>query len=220
MNLLVDAAEISLIVIAVVVVTDFLSGVVHWLEDSYGHEDLPIIGPMVVQANVRHHFDPRHMVHHSWLSSALGPLLVAGLALVIAFFAGVLTWPVVLLALITANANEIHKWAHRSKAENGRVIAFFQGLGLLQSRAHHAKHHQLLKDTNYCVVTNYLNPALEKLSFWRRLEASIFRVSGAWRREDPSTTAERYSYPVPTCSDAACRKRREAAALVESSAAA
>lgn len=209
MNFLIEAGEVALLLIAVVAVADFLSGVVHWLEDSYGHEDLPVIGPSVVQANVLHHFDPRHMVHHSWFSSAKGPLLVAGIALVTAFLAGVLSWPVILVALITANANEIHKWAHRSKAENGRIVAFFQGLGLLQSRDH-AKHHQLLKDTNYCVVTNYLNPALERVSFWRRLEGAIFLVSGARRRDDPSTTAERHSYPVPTCSDAGCTKRREA----------
>ena len=215
MNLLIDVAEIALVVIAVVVVADFLSGLIHWLEDSYGHEDLPIIGPIVVQANVLHHFDPRHMVHHSWFSSAVGPLIVAGLALVIAFFAGVLSWPVILLALISANANEIHKFAHRSKAENGRVIAFFQGLGLLQSRAHHAKHHQLLKDTNYCVVTNYLNPGLEKINFWRRLESGIFLATGARRREDPSAGAHRHTYPVPVCSNPACFRHRQARTAAE-----
>ena len=212
MNLFVEVAEIALVVLAVLMVADLLSGLVHWLEDSYGHEDLPVIGPLVIQANVLHHFDPRHMVHHSWFSSARAPLAVVGIGLAVAFFAGLLSWPLILVGLITANANEIHKLAHRSKVENGRIVTLVQRTGLLQSRAHHANHHQSQKDSNYCVVTNYLNPVLERIRFWRLLETSIFLLSGVRKRQDPSTTALRRSYPVPSCSNPTCRLRQQSEA--------
>lgn len=40
-------------------VTDFSSGVVHWLEDSYGHPHFPVVGryvtkPITLLQNLRH----------------------------------------------------------------------------------------------------------------------------------------------------------------------
>ena len=198
-----DVAQVIVISFAALLVADLISGVVHWLEDSYGKEGLPVLGRLVTQANVIHHFEPRHMTYHSWLSSARGPIFGAAIALVVAYFVGLLTWPVVLVAVIAANANEIHKWAHRSKTENGRLITLVQSTGLFQTRAHHARHHRP-QERNYCGVTNYLNPVLEMLRFWRLLESTIYLATRVQPREDPSTTPQRLAYAVPACSDAAC----------------
>ncbi len=34
------------------------------------------------------------------------------------------------------------------------------------------------KNSHYCVVTNFLNPLLEEVNFWRRLERTIEWVTG------------------------------------------
>ena len=83
---------------------------------------------------------------------------------------------IALVVAIGVNANEIHKWAHRSRRQNGRLISFFQDVGLLQSAGHHARHHRGSKATHYCVVTNYLNPVLERIRFWAALERILVRA--------------------------------------------
>lgn len=84
------------------------------------------------------------------------------------------------------NANEIHKWAHRTRAENGPVITFLQRIGVLQSPVQHGNHHRGTKDTYYCVITDYLNPVLERLRFWPALEWLIYQLFGVRRRPDHS----------------------------------
>src|SRR5437879_3206842 len=68
-------------IIATVLVADFVSGLVHWLEDAYGHEDWPIIGRLVTQPNILHHHNPRYFVKHSWLRSSWLLLCLGLLAL-------------------------------------------------------------------------------------------------------------------------------------------
>lgn len=206
-----DILEVSLTLVLILLAADFLSGFFHWVEDSYGSEDWPIIGSFVTQANVLHHFDPRHMTAHSWWDSARIPLILSTILLCLAYLLGFFGWPLCLLAVMAANSNEVHKWAHRSKSENGKVVTLLQRLGLVQSRAHHAKHHQRDKNTHYCVVTNFLNPVLDGVGFWRGLELAITLATGVKRRADPSVGASRRSYSVPPCTNGRCRRRSSAA---------
>ena len=60
-----------------VFLTDFLSGLLHWLEDAYGNEDWPITGRLITRPNILHHYDPRYFTRYSWLYSAR-VLLVIG----------------------------------------------------------------------------------------------------------------------------------------------
>ena len=108
-----------------------------------------------------------------------------------AIFLGALTWELALVVAIGVNANEMHKWAHRTRRENGRIISFLQDVGLIQSRRHHAGHHRAGKNTHYCVVTNYLNPALDAAGLWTFLERGILIVFGVRRRRDPSVSTAR-----------------------------
>jgi len=97
-----------------------------------------------------------------------------------------LNWMVLLFVLIGINANEIHKWAHRSRSENGKLISALQQTGLLQSAAHHGVHHRDPKKSHYCVITNYLNPVLERIQLWSALERMIFHLLKVQRRPDHS----------------------------------
>lgn len=49
-----DAAETLLTIAATWLVVDFISGVVHWAEDSYGSPSATFIGRRITKPNVLH----------------------------------------------------------------------------------------------------------------------------------------------------------------------
>jgi plasmanylethanolamine desaturase len=165
-----------------VFLADFLSGLVHWAEDAYARKDTPIIGKLIGEANIEHHQKPRAFVGRSYLESSWDLLLLAITVVLGAWYFDKLNWQVLVFAMVAANANQIHKWAHRAPHENGVVITFLQRLKLLQTQKHHGKHHQGAKNSYYCSVTNFLNPLLEELEFWTRMERLIEKLTGAKRK--------------------------------------
>jgi plasmanylethanolamine desaturase len=169
-----------------VLLADFASGLVHWAEDAYARKDTPIIGRWIGEANIEHHVKPRAFVSRSWWASSWDLALTSMLVVAGAWWLKVLTCPVWLFAIVTANANQIHKWAHSAPHENGRLVTWLQKLKVLQTQRHHARHHSGKKDSHYCSVTNFLNPLLEELEFWRGLEWFNERVFGLKRRADPT----------------------------------
>jgi hypothetical protein len=46
------------------------------------------------------------------------------------------------------------------------------------------RHHRGEKNSYYCVMTNILNPVLEKIGFWAGLEHLILWMTGVQRRQD------------------------------------
>ncbi len=170
--------------LAVWAVTDFLSGVFHWLEDAYGKPTWPIVGRHVTKPNILHHYVPRAFVTNSWFLSSRLLLAICTAIVAVTLALGVFNWMVALAMVLGVNANQVHKWSHRSRRENGPVVALLQRLRLVQSPAHHQRHHQQGKDSNYCVLTDFLNPVLDGLGFWRGAEWTIRRVFGVARRND------------------------------------
>jgi hypothetical protein len=176
--------------LGVVMLADFVAGVVHWLEDAYGSPDTPVVGPLLVRPNIVHHHYPRYFTRLTWWQSSWDILLIAALLLGAAYAFGVLTWQVWLFAFISVNANQVHKWSHRTRAENGRVISFFQDIRILLTPRQHALHHSDPKNTYYCPVTNLVNPLLERLRFWPALEWFIERAIGVKHRHDTSNRGQ------------------------------
>jgi ubiquitin-conjugating enzyme E2 variant len=151
------------IVIKVVVtwlVVDWISGVVHWFEDSYGHPSLRFVGRRITKPNLRHHFRPRAFVANSWYASSELLLFSCLAALFVAWLIGQLS-PMIVAA---------------------------QHLKLIQSPSHHQRHHVDGKDSHYCVLTDFLNPILDYCRFWRGLEA-LARAVGLRKRNDDLTLA-------------------------------
>ena len=169
--------------IACVLLADFLSGLFHWLEDAYGHEDLPLLGNLVTRRNNLHHQDPSYFAqfsywHSSWFLIALCSVVGVG-----ALLAGVFSWQLALVLVLGANANQVHKWTHRSRKTNGRLVSWLMDARLIASQRHHASHHTGSEQSHYCVLTPHLNPVLDRLGFWKGLESAIERVFGVKRRD-------------------------------------
>ena len=181
------AALVKLVqIVATVLAADFVAGFIHWLEDAYVREDTPLIGKHVTRPNIIHHHFPRQMTRNNWWQSNYDLLLVSVALIAIAWCLSWLTWEVLLFAVLSANANEFHKWAHRTRAENGCVISFLQTIRLLQTAKHHARHHTDPKNSHYCTMTNILNPVLDGTHFWDGLEWLLERTFGLQRRDDSS----------------------------------
>jgi plasmanylethanolamine desaturase len=172
--------------IATVLAADFVAGMIHWLEDAYVREDTPLIGKWVARPNIVHHHYPRYMTRYNWWQTSFDLLLVSAALVIVAWFLGLLTWEVWVFAIVSANANEFHKWEHRTRKENGRIISFLQDIRVLQTARHHARHHTDPKNSHYCTITNFLNPVLDGINFWNGVEWALARTVGLERREDTS----------------------------------
>ena len=81
-----------------------------------------------------------------------------------------------LTLLFASFGNEVHRWNHMSRS--GPVISFIKETGLIQSQRQHSLHHKPPHTGYYCVLSSQLNPILERVGFWRRLEDCVEFVSG------------------------------------------
>ena len=77
LTLIFRCLQVSVDLLCVVLVTDFASGVLHWLEDGYGRANWPITGKLITIPNIIHHHNPRYFTQHTWRKSA-GVLLGMG----------------------------------------------------------------------------------------------------------------------------------------------
>ncbi|MBI3886346.1 MAG: hypothetical protein HY302_11550 [Opitutae bacterium] len=194
MNTLMHLLRLAAQTLGIVALADFVAGLIHWAEDAYFTAETPVVGPLLIRANIVHHHYPRFFTRLSWWQSSWDLALVGTGLLLVAWPLGLLSWQLGLFVLLSVNANEIHKMAHRTRAENGRLISSLQDWRILQTPRHHGRHHADPKNTYYCPITNFVNPVLERLQFWPRLERFIARLTGATHRHD---TAVRGQGPGP-----------------------
>lgn len=164
--------SIVLKALGIILLADFVTGVIHWLEDSFWSPETPILGKWIVEPNLAHHQNGQAFLQKTWWQSSWDLVLVSLLLVTVCIAFNVFTWEIALFALITANANQIHKWAHMTNKNPSKpaIIQFLQRIYLLQTPMHHGQHHRKPNDSHYCTVTNFLNPILDSLKFWRGLE--------------------------------------------------
>lgn len=175
--------------LTVVLLADLVSGLVHWWEDAYARIGDGPLG-RVARDNLRHHAMPREFLAKGYWASSWDLWALGAVVLAVAFALDALSWPIVLFVLLVANANQVHKWAHMRSDELPRIVHWAQRLQLLQTTRHHSKHHQGLRNTHYCVLTNLLNPVLEELQVWSRIERVIEKFTGIARRDDEAELAK------------------------------
>lgn len=168
---------------------DFVSGIVHWIADTWGQETMPVFGRRFLRPFRVHHVNPDDFLRRRFLDvngdvamltapilalahglpmrGATGQLLAAGVA---GFCATILP------------TNQVHQWAHQSAPP--RWVARLQRLGLILSRPAHLRHHRAPHAANYCIATGWCNPFLERIQFFRRLERAVTRWTGLQPRSD------------------------------------
>jgi hypothetical protein len=154
---------------------DFLSGVVHWMQDRIIPERLPFIGPFLASPARLHHVHPLAFVEGSFLyrnGATYCVVAVVGGAIVLGYGPSLF---VATLMIGGALSSQAHFWSHRpSKAPT--IIRILQETGLIQSPKQHSRHHRPPMLGYYCALTDILNPILEQVNFWRRIELILTGV--------------------------------------------
>jgi len=155
---------------------DFIGGLFHWFEDRVARRDWPVLGDWVVKPNRLHHEKPLDFLNGSLLKRNLAVWVITAAILVATFLVtgSVPLWLAV-AAVGGAMSNEVHGWAHLPQSAPG-LVRLLQETGLLQAPIHHSKHHRDDHDVSYCVLTNILNPFLNRLGFWNWLENMLTAV--------------------------------------------
>lgn len=161
-----------------VLAADFITGFVHWIEDTYGLPSWPLLGSFVIEPNIEHHLHPGFLGTMSNLAlrnyQAVVPM--TGISAVALVLCGWKAWPLAATLCMASLGNEVHTWNHRRK--NNAVIRFLQNACIVQTPRQHAKHHRPPFDTYFCTLTNVTNELLEAVGFWRRLEWLLFSLFG------------------------------------------
>ena len=163
---------------------DFVSGLVHWLADTYGSERTPVVGPNFIKWFRIHHVSPQDICAHGFVATNGNTCILAAplVALCLPFVwdedaSAARTFAALSVALMAATAvatNQFHKWAHA--AAPPRVALWLQGARLILHPRHHDRHHSAPFDGHYCIANGWLNPLLERVGFFRALERALGRA--------------------------------------------
>lgn len=171
------------------VAADFLSGVVHWLFDTWGSVDTPVLGRSFIRPFREHHADAMSITRHDFIETngnncfASVPVLMGACFISLDTDLGVFATAFVLfLSLGVFATNQFHKWAHMENP--GRFVRRLQRWHLILPSEHHRVHHSAPYATHYCITTGWLNSALRATDFYRRMERVITMVTGAEPRDD------------------------------------
>jgi len=154
---------------------DFMSGLVHFLGDSFGTVRTPIFGPTFIFPFREHHVDPEDITRHGFIETnghnclVSLPVMIAmhfllfstAIASAAASFVYAIGFFLILGVFAT---NQFHKWAHTARPP--ALIAFLQKYRLILSPKHHKVHHTAPFERYYCITTGWLNMLLEKTAFF------------------------------------------------------
>jgi ubiquitin-conjugating enzyme E2 variant len=199
---LVTAADLSYwwtapALLAGVLAADFGSGLVHWGADTWGRDDLPVIGPRLLVPFRVHHVNPDDFLRRSFVDTNGDLALLAAPMLGALYLVPVDTPSGSALSLFGLSfccaamlTNQIHQWAHMPSPP--ALVRWLQDAGLLLGRAEHARHHDRPYHARYCITTGWCNRPLDAIGFFRVAEDMITRVTGVRPRQDDRRYEERY----------------------------
>jgi Lipid desaturase domain len=162
------------------VLGDFVGGLVHWAADTYFSEDTPVVGPALIKPFRQHHLFPRDICTHTFVSIVGNvcilavPLLLMCLYLLWVSQHGLLAFAILcttLMAAATVGTNVFHKWAHQENPSIG--VRWLQRTRLILEPRHHQVHHTEPFEKHYCITNGWLNPFLNRVGFFRKLEAIL-----------------------------------------------
>lgn len=171
------------------ILADFITGAVHWFCDSFFNEKTPVIGRLIINPFREHHLYPLLITEDKFIEQDTTSFFIFMPFLYHAVFIGnnYLDSPNLIhihfllfgVCIGTFCTNLFHKWAHQ-KNEN-IIISKLQKLGLILSYDNHMKHHNNYS-RSYCVTSGILNPILDYLNFFPRLERVIKSSLNVFRK--------------------------------------
>lgn len=177
-----------------VLAADLASGLVHFTCDRFFSPTTPVIGPLFIAPFRDHHVDPEGIARHGLLERS-GNNCLAALPLVAGVHLGLDPEPgswlasaahafMLTFSLALAATNEIHALAHRPRVP--AWVARLQRARLILSPHAHQQHHSAEHASAYCITTGWLNPPLDRLHVFARIERAI---RGRWVSSWPAGTA-------------------------------
>lgn len=175
--LLRDVAVTTIEFVLVMLAADLCSGIVHWLQDRYDFNEKSLLNRIVILYAEEHHHAPDAFTHLSWSQRNAFASIGAALILSAAYLSNAFTWQFAAFVIVFLFSGEVHLWSHRAEDQNGLIIRLLQRTRLIQRPQHHALHHK--QDTGYyCILTDLVNPVVDYVAFFPRLEAVVFALFG------------------------------------------
>jgi ubiquitin-conjugating enzyme E2 variant len=168
------------VVVGAYLVADLLAGVVHFVGDSFGTVETPLLGPTFVLPFRSHHLNPEQICQHDFVATngnnAFATIFVMAPVFLLCpvrehsvyTLVRLFVWALSLSLLFT---NQIHKWAH--VADPPATVRRLQRLGVLLSPERHAVHHRPPHVGGYCVTSGLCNRVLDPIGFFPLLERVI-----------------------------------------------
>jgi hypothetical protein len=164
---------------------DFFSGLVHFLGDTFGTEETPILGQSFIKPFREHHVNPKGMTEHDFVETSGNNCIVSIPFLLLVYYLVDIKSSLFhysfysffsFLMIAVFITNQIHKWAHMENP--GWLISFLQKQNLILSPEHHQVHHTEPFDKYYCITVGWLNPFLFKIHFFEGIKILAFKVFG------------------------------------------
>ncbi len=157
------------------ILADFASGFVHFLGDTFGNEQTPIVGKAFIYAFREHHVDKKAITRHDFFYTNGNNCLVSLPVMLVLYYVIPDAWLGNAFALFVYASlfflvigifftNQIHKWAHQDSPTP--FILWMQKKGIILSPKRHELHHTAPFTSDYCITTGWLNPMLGKLRFF------------------------------------------------------
>lgn len=174
------AAQVVLVVLA----ADFVGGLFHWAEDTFGDIDTPFWGAAFVRPNIGHHDRPTDILLVPWVRGARFILGAAVVVLAVCWWLDAITWQLLLFSALASCNDLAHRLEHTPTHRLPLAVKQLQRWHILQNARHHWNHHRAPNITTYCVLTPWLNPVLDRYGFWRGMERIFVPIFGAPRRLD------------------------------------
>ncbi len=167
-------------VLAAYLAADLVSGLVHFVGDSFGTVDTPWLGRTFVLPFRSHHDRPQEICAHDFVETNGNNAFAALFALVPAVTylpareggaAALLGLFVLVFTVTVLLTNQIHKWAHVRRPP--RLVRALQRAGVLLSPERHRPHHLRPHGRGYCVTSGLFNAVLDPIGFFPALERGI-----------------------------------------------
>ena len=177
------------VAVAAAICADLVSGLVHWIADTWGSESLPLIGRRFLRPFRVHHLNPDDFLRRDPIdcngdvAMLNAPILAAALLIPLSTGRGqIAALATVAFSAAALPTNQVHQWAHMPSPP--ALVRWLQRRGMILNRAEHARHHAEPYVINYCIATGWCNRLLTAIGFFPALERATTRITGWEPRTD------------------------------------